>query len=99
MTTPYVKLASFTKAFTVCLDSQCAEDLFTAGLETGAGDDDSNLDKGESMEVVPYKERLMTVKEKFELDEKSLKELRFVFERLGRTASGEFIVVKSLSSA
>jgi hypothetical protein len=98
MTTSYGKLVSFTKAFTVCLDSQCAEDLFTAGLESGAGDDDSNLDNGESTEVVPYKERLMAVKYKFELDEESMTELRFVFERLRRTASGEFIVVQNLSS-
>jgi hypothetical protein len=77
------RITSFTNVFTVCLDSQCAEDLFTAGLDME--DDCSELEH----EQLPAKERLNNAKEKFELSNHSVSQLRTVFDSLKKTKTGE----------
>ena len=76
------KLVSLTKVFHACLDSQCAEDLFSAGLETE--DDGSVLEQ----EELPENERLMNAKEKYELSNHSISDLWIVFDRLKKSETG-----------
>lgn len=88
-------LIQVTKAINSCISPQCADDLFTAGVdEEEEVDEDELTVESEPEPVLTHQEKMLAIKKKYKLSIKALSDYRFVFQRFDKNNNGKFRVCK-----
>ena len=83
-------LIQVTKAINSCISPQCADDLFTAGVDEEEEVDELSVESEPEPEpVLTHKEKMLAIKKKYKISIKALSDYRFVFQRFDKNNNGK----------